>query len=74
MPENEHELLFAADCPVCGRLGTVVAPDYCSEGHGADCPDRICVDCGSALFMDPVVRADALSGNLGRGSASSRIA
>jgi hypothetical protein len=49
--EPDHELLFAADCPVCGRGGTVVTPDYCSEGHGDACPDRICIDCGSALFV-----------------------
>jgi hypothetical protein len=53
--EPDHALLFAADCPVCGRGGTVVTPDYCSDGHGAECPDRICVDCGSALFVDPDV-------------------
>ena len=31
--QPDHELLFAADCPVCGRSGTVVTPDYCSDGH-----------------------------------------
>jgi hypothetical protein len=53
--EPEHELLFAADCPVCGKRGTVVTPDFCSEGHGGECPDRMCVDCGGAMFVDPEV-------------------
>lgn len=57
--QPDHELLFAADCPVCGRKGTVVSPDYCSEGHGDDCPDRICVQCGSALAVAVIVPPDA---------------
>jgi hypothetical protein len=59
--EPDPALLFAADCPVCGRGGTVVTPDYCSDGHGAECPDRICVDCGSALFIDPDVSPEPAS-------------
>jgi hypothetical protein len=27
----------------------------CADGHGADCPDRACTDCGAALFVDPFV-------------------
>jgi hypothetical protein len=49
-----YELIAAEDCPLCGHSSTLVAPD-CSEGHGADCPDRICLDCGTALFVDPPV-------------------
>jgi hypothetical protein len=49
--QPDDDLLYAADCPVCGRGGTVVTPDYCSEGH------RICVDCGSALFVGPALGA-----------------
>jgi hypothetical protein len=51
--EPDHDLIFAADCPICGRAGTVVAPDCCAEGHDGACSDRICVDCCSALFVDP---------------------
>jgi hypothetical protein len=43
-----------AACPVCGRGNTLVAPE-CAEGHGADCPDRLCVACGIAVFLDPVL-------------------
>lgn len=47
------------DCPVCGR-GTLV-PTECAEGHGDDCPDRLCLDCGAALFVDPVAEPGARS-------------
>lgn len=53
---RDYEVIAAEDCPVCGRVDTLVAP-ACAEGHGADCPDRICVSCGTALFVDPVVSA-----------------
>jgi hypothetical protein len=43
------------DCPICGRPGTLVSP-VCTEGHGGECPDRLCVDCGAALFVDPPFR------------------
>jgi hypothetical protein len=52
----DYELITAADCPLCGRSGTMVVPDYCSEDHAADCSERMCLECGSALFVDPVVR------------------
>lgn len=41
---------------MCGRAGALVAPS-CDEGHGDECPDRICADCGVAVFLDPVVTA-----------------
>jgi hypothetical protein len=61
--QPDHELLFAADCPVCGRRACVVTPDYCSDGHGDECPDRICLDCGGALTVGapPAAAADATS-------------
>jgi hypothetical protein len=61
LAESDYELLFAADCPICGRRGTVVSPDACGDGHGDACPDRICVDCGTALFVDPDICQTAAS-------------
>lgn len=58
---RDYELIAAEDCPVCGRASTLVAPE-CTEGHGADCPDRVCVSCGTALFVDPVVSASRRHG------------
>lgn len=51
-------VLMAADCPLCGQSNALVTPD-CTEGHGADCPDRVCLACGSALFVDPAVSVSA---------------
>jgi hypothetical protein len=53
---RDYELIAAEDCPVCGRTDTLVAPD-CTEGHGTDCPDRVCLGCGTALFVDPMMSA-----------------
>lgn len=51
---RDYEMIGAADCPVCGRTETLIAPD-CADGHGGDCPDRTCVRCGTALFVDPAM-------------------
>ncbi len=42
------------DCPVCGRPGPAETPP-CVDGHGEECPDRICARCGTALFVDPYI-------------------
>ncbi|MCU1657003.1 MAG: hypothetical protein JWO57_1659 [Pseudonocardiales bacterium] len=41
-----------ACCPSCADVRFVEAPP-CGEGHGADCPDRACTGCGTALVLDP---------------------
>jgi hypothetical protein len=51
---RDYETIAADDCPVCGKIATVVHTD-CTEGHGDDCPDRLCISCGTALFIDPNV-------------------
>lgn len=35
-------------CPECGSESAFEQP-LCSEGHGVDCPDLACIDCGTAL-------------------------
>lgn len=40
-------------CPVCDRKQLFETPE-CTDGHGAACPDRACVQCGSALYVDLV--------------------
>ncbi|RFU37036.1 hypothetical protein DZF91_34935 [Actinomadura logoneensis] len=30
----------------------------CLDGHGADCPDRVCVECGAAVFVGPDTALD----------------
>ena len=44
------ELLFLY-CPTCLRECLAEAPP-CPDGHGDECPDRACVDCGTALVLD----------------------
>ncbi|WP_067893405.1 hypothetical protein [Actinomadura chibensis] len=29
----------------------------CPDGHGEECPERACVECGSAVFVGSVVTA-----------------
>ena len=47
-------LVEAGECPVCAQASWLVTPD-CAEGHGDACPDRLCVDCGTALFVGPML-------------------
>lgn len=42
----EHYL----DCPTCAESRPFEQPP-CTDGHGADCPERVCVDCGTALLV-----------------------
>ncbi|SBW22487.1 MULTISPECIES: hypothetical protein [Protofrankia] len=39
-------------CPQCGDERGFEQPPCC-DGHGADCPDRACVDCGTAVCVNP---------------------
>jgi hypothetical protein len=39
-----------AQCPVCAKSVPVEAP-VCLDGHGHDCPERLCTLCGSALLV-----------------------
>jgi hypothetical protein len=38
-------------CPTCARESLGETPP-CLEGHGDDCPDRACVECGTGLLLD----------------------
>ncbi|MFN2477722.1 MAG: hypothetical protein ABR615_00900 [Pseudonocardiaceae bacterium] len=46
-------------CPECAELKAFEQPP-CLDGHGVDCPERLCVTCGVALLIDlpvePVAR------------------
>ena len=39
-------------CPICGDVRPFEQPP-CSDGHagGADCPEWLCVDCGTAFLL-----------------------
>lgn len=42
--------LLLRDCTACGDVRAFETPD-CIDGHGTDCPDLACVECGEALFI-----------------------
>lgn len=44
------------DCPTCGQPREAEVPP-CPDGHQADCPDRACVECGTALVVPPLAAA-----------------
>jgi hypothetical protein len=37
-------------CPECADLKQFEQPP-CAEGHGADCPEWMCLSCGTALLI-----------------------
>jgi hypothetical protein len=48
-------------CPPCGEVRDFVQPP-CADGHtddGGDCPEWICVDCGTALLIGDTGTASA---------------
>jgi hypothetical protein len=49
----EFALFAAEDCPLCGQVGSMIVPDFCTGDHDGDCSERMCLACGSALFVDP---------------------
>jgi hypothetical protein len=43
--------LITLFCPTCRDERLTETPP-CPDGHGDACPDRACVDCGTALMLD----------------------
>lgn len=41
-------------CPDCDAMQLAETPE-CLDGHGAECPDRACVQCGAALCVDVLI-------------------
>lgn len=39
-------------CPSCGDERAFETPP-CADGHGPDCAELACLDCGTALIVDP---------------------
>lgn len=42
------------DCPSCAGPRAFEQPP-CPDGHGAECPELTCTECGFALIRPPVV-------------------
>ena len=51
--------LVDRDCPSCRETRTFEAP-VCEDGHGDDCPELACTDCGYAILVGlaPEVRIE----------------
>jgi hypothetical protein len=43
--------MIEACCPECAELEALEQPP-CLDGHGADCPERLCLSCGTALLIN----------------------
>lgn len=48
--------LLSLYCPTCRRERLAETPP-CPDGHGDACPDRACVECGTALLLDAALYA-----------------
>ena len=44
-------------CSGCADERAFVQPD-CVDGHGADCPEWLCLDCGDAIVLGVFHPAD----------------
>ncbi|GAA1572328.1 hypothetical protein GCM10009678_63720 [Actinomadura kijaniata] len=62
-------------CSACGDERVFERPP-CPDGHGADCPEWICTDCGAAVLVDqgPVRAASSPRPSLPTTPASGRTA
>jgi hypothetical protein len=63
------DALLLLYCPTCGDERLAEAPP-CPDGHGPDCAERACVECGTALLVDAPLFATVRS--TGRPTARSR--
>jgi hypothetical protein len=64
--------LLTLFCPTCGGERLAEMPP-CADGHGDACPDRACVECGTALLLDAMlVELSRLSARRDRARGSSR--
>ena len=50
-------MTLCLDCPTCGAPRETEVPP-CADGHQGGCPDRACVECGTALVVDPLMAAE----------------
>ena len=41
-------------CPICEQESPVEMPP-CQDGHGDDCPERLCTACGYMLTVAPAL-------------------
>jgi hypothetical protein len=56
---ERHLLLL---CSECGDDRPFVQPP-CEDGHGVECPEWSCVDCGAAVLVAPPTQPDQPAGS-----------
>ncbi|MFL6130320.1 MAG: hypothetical protein ACJ73E_14810 [Mycobacteriales bacterium] len=56
-------------CPSCREERPFETPP-CADGHGPDCAELACRDCGTALLVDPPVAARRRPRRLALGAAA----
>lgn len=49
-PTDEWAAVDAQECVTCGQAVPFEVVD-CRDGHGDDCPDRVCTSCGTVLVV-----------------------
>ncbi|MGH3319202.1 MAG: hypothetical protein ACRDN9_03305 [Streptosporangiaceae bacterium] len=54
-------LVTVRHCPTCREERTFEQPP-CADGHGLDCPERACVECGHAIIVGFVIEARPSTG------------
>jgi hypothetical protein len=60
-------MMLYLDCPTCGEPREAEVPP-CPDGHQGGCPDRACVECGTALVVDPPTATEHTDGQPARRS------
>ncbi|MBL7490780.1 hypothetical protein I6A60_21035 [Frankia sp. AgB1.9] len=57
LPGGELDQLVRMFCPQCADERPFERPE-CLDGHGADCPERACVECGAAVLLGPLTQPE----------------
>jgi hypothetical protein len=55
---GELDQLVRLFCPECTDERPFERPE-CLDGHGPDCPELACVECGTAILVAPLTQPDA---------------
>jgi hypothetical protein len=55
LPGGEPDQLVRMFCPQCADERPFERPE-CLDGHGTDCPERACVECGAAVLLGPLTQ------------------
>jgi len=57
LPGGELDQLVRMFCPQCADERPFERPE-CLDGHGADCPERACVECAAAVLVGPLTQPE----------------